>query len=83
MVVTNVSVQLFASSAITLYVPPPTFERSSNVDPVFHSYVNGAAPPLTVKSIIPVVSPKHNTFVCVSLIKIGFVRLTKVTVSES
>ena len=35
-VVTNVSVQLFASSAMTLYVPPPTFDKSSSVEPSFH-----------------------------------------------
>ena len=35
--------------------------------PLFHEYVNGAVPPVTVRLIEPVLAPLHTTFTWVSL----------------
>ena len=57
-----VAVQPFASVTTTLYVPAAKFCGSCTVALFDHKYVYGAVPPVDVKSIEPVLFPKHNTF---------------------
>ena len=56
-----VSVHPFASVTTTLYVPAAKFCGSCTVDPFDHKYAYGAVPPVGLKSIDPVLFPKHNT----------------------
>src|SRR5678809_1457428 len=43
-----------ASVTVTLYVPAGILVRSWVVAPLLHTYVNGAVPPVTVRSIDPI-----------------------------
>ena len=61
----SVTVHPFASVTTTVYVPDAIFVKSWLTALLLHKYVYGAVPPLTVKSILPVAFPLHNTFTCV------------------
>ena len=52
-----VSVHPLESVTVTEYVPAGTLSRFCVVFPLFHRYVYGFVPPLTVKSTDPVLSP--------------------------
>ena len=61
------AVQPFASVTVTEYVPATRFVGSSCVVLLLQAYVYGEVPPVVVRSIEPVLLPKHNTFTCVVL----------------
>ena len=61
------AVHPFASVTVTLYVPAGKPVKSSPVDPLLHTQLYAAVPPLTVKLIDPVEAPLHDTFVPTAL----------------
>src|SRR5450756_1901820 len=65
--VVPVTVQLFDSVITTLYVPAASPLISCVVAPLLHKYVYVPLPPVTLRSMDPVVPPLHNTFTCVPL----------------
>ena len=68
MVVEMVCVHPFASVIVTKYVPAANPVKPWVVAALLHAYVYGAVPPLTVKSIAPVLLPKQSTFVWLKLL---------------
>src|SRR5678816_4370375 len=60
-----------ASVTVTLYVPAGILVISCVVAPLLQTYVNGAVPPATVRSIDPVDAPLQFALTCVSVNKIA------------
>ena len=60
-----VAVQPLASVTTTVYVPDIKLSGSWIVALFDHTYVYGAVPPDGLRSIDPVLFPKHNTLTCV------------------
>ena len=56
-----------ASVTVTVYVPTPTLAKSCVTAWLFQAYVYGAAPPVTVRSIVAVVVPVQLTFAITAL----------------
>ena len=56
-----------ASVTVTLYVPTPTLDKSCVTAWLFHAYVYGAAPPVTVRSMVAVVVPVQLTLAMTAL----------------
>lgn len=52
----------FASVTVTVYVPFESPDKFCVVAPLFHAYVNGAVPPVTVNVTVPLLPPKQETF---------------------
>ena len=48
---------------VTLYVPTPTFDKSSVVIPLLHKYVNGVTPEDVVRFTAPSLTPEQLTLV--------------------
>ena len=71
-VIDIVSVHPVASFTVTLYVPAVRLFRSCVVSAVFHKYVYGITPPITDRSMLPVLSPLHRMFTAVMDKAIGF-----------
>ena len=70
-------VQPLLSVIVTEYVPAASPDKSCVTSPVFHRYVYGVVPSFTDKSIVPLLSWKHNRFVPVieDVSKLGSVRV--------